>query len=102
MAGKDLTADLTWSDIMLQETEAMICSLAILDEILSTTGKLPPARGDVEGQTMEVTFFLDDTIKLIISADSSDLCFAEWDNVDDIGKHLGRPSSTRPGRQVQI
>ena len=98
MAGKDLTADLTGSDVMLQETEAMICSLAILDEILSTTDKLPP----VEGQTMEVTFFLDDMIKLIISADSSDLCFAEWDNVNDIGKHLGRPSSTRPGRQVQI
>ena len=57
MAGKDLTAGLTRSDVILQETEAMICSLAIMDEILPTTGKLPPARGDVEEQTKEVTFF---------------------------------------------
>ena len=47
VAGEDLTTDLTGSDVMLQETEAMTGSLTGLDEILSTTDKLPPPGGDV-------------------------------------------------------
>jgi hypothetical protein len=84
VAGEDLTTDVTGSDVMLQETEAMTGALTGaltgLDEILSTTDKLPPAGGDVEERPEEVTFLHDDTFELIVSADPSDLCFAEYDD----------------------
>ena len=58
----------------------MTGSLTSLDEILSKTGKLPPARGDVEDRPEEVVFLHNDTIDLIMSVGPSDLCFAEPDD----------------------
>ena len=63
---EDLATDLTRSNVMLQETEAMTSSLTGLDKILSTTDKLTPARGDVEERPEEVTLFYDDTVELIM------------------------------------
>ena len=79
-ASEDLNTDLTRSNVMLQDMEAMTGFLTGLDEIISKTGKLPPARGDVEKQPEKVTFPHNDTVHLIMSADPSDLCFAESDN----------------------
>ena len=53
VVGEDLTTDLTGCNVMLQDTE-MTGSLTGLDEILSKTGKLPPAReaqgGDISSR----------------------------------------------------
>ena len=42
VAGEDPTTELTGTDVMLQDTEAMTGTLTGLDEILSTTDRLPP------------------------------------------------------------
>ena len=79
-ASEDLTTDLTGSDVMLQDTERMTGFLTGLNEIISKTGKLPPARGNVEEQPEEVTFLHNDMVHFIMSASPSDLCFTESDN----------------------
>ena len=63
---EDLATDLTGSNVMLQETEAMTSSMTGLDKILSTTDKLTPTRVDEEERPEEVTLFYDDTVELIM------------------------------------
>ena len=70
--------------MLLQVAEAVTNTQIGLDETLKTRETLTQEVGDAEEQA-KPTIYLDDVSELIMSAEESDLCFAEPD--DQLDEH---------------